>query len=71
MIDCVPNNQQCEERTFNEFQAYVLCSKPNNEIFQFDGVIKIEYNNYQKVAKKFLLAYDDIMLKGTYLKNTN
>lgn len=52
------------DREATSYKAQVICEKPCDKIYQFDGVIK-------QNGKKFPLYYENFLLRGSSLRNTD
>ena len=50
---------------FRKLDGQLLCERPNNAIYKFEGQLKI-----QEVHEKISLCADNLMLRGSSLKNT-
>jgi len=48
----------------------IFCENPNENLFHFDGVMKIKVKNYENTYK-YPLSYNNFMLRGSSLKSTH
>jgi phospholipid-transporting ATPase len=54
-----------KERACGQIEGMILCEKPNNAIYKFEGIIKL-----QKLRNDLSLNADNLLLRGCILRNT-
>lgn len=56
-------NEYCQENMEN-IKGQILSEKPNNAIYNYEGVFNLDYN------RDFSLGADNLLLRGSSLRNT-
>ena len=61
-----------EEETLMNFEAEISCEEPGNNIYRFDGLVKLNSssNSNDVFTMSYPISADNLLLRGSSLKHT-